>query len=168
MNFTQNKTVLIVDDDETFRCRLQRAFDVRGCGTRSASDGASALVLAKECSTDLAIVDFRMPGMNGIEISQELSRLCGSTLIILFTGYLSGIGTARSVLPRSAEVVSKPADVDQLIAASESARNALPESGLLRGSTRASEPQQNIFGSCVTRATFKMLRRDDFQSNASN
>jgi two-component system response regulator RegA len=109
------RVALIVDDDDIFRSRLCRAFESRGWETLGAADGAAALQLSSQSSPDLAIVDLRLPGMNGLDIVEGLRHLDETTCIIMLTGYGS-IATALSATKLGANhYLSKPADADQIL-----------------------------------------------------
>jgi two-component system response regulator RegA len=113
------KVVLIVDDDDAYRNRLCRAFADRGWKTTSGADGGAAIDLAAKSSPELAVVDLRLPGMNGLEIVRELHRLDDTICIIMLTGYGS-IATALTATKLGAShYLSKPVDADQIIAAYE-------------------------------------------------
>src|SRR5262245_25594855 len=79
--------VLIVDDDETFRGRLRRAFVQRNWEGEAVPSGDEALKFARDCSPDLVLVDLRMPAKNGLDVVQELRALDSSMTIIMLTGY---------------------------------------------------------------------------------
>lgn len=109
------RVALVIDDDDTFRSRLCRAFTSRGWEALAASDGAQALDLARQSSPDLAVVDLRLPGMSGLDIVQGLRSLDETTCIIMLTGYGS-IATAVTATKLGANhYLSKPADADQIL-----------------------------------------------------
>jgi two-component system response regulator RegA len=119
--------VLIVDDDETFRTRLQRAFEQRNWEAGVVASGVEALQFARERSPDLVLVDLRMPGMSGLDVVQELRALDSSMAIIVLTGYGS-IPTAISATKLGADYyLSKPADADQILGVYEHLRSAPAE-----------------------------------------
>ena len=62
MTLDVRASILIVDDDETFRRRLARALGDRGYDVRTAADYDSAMHSAHEDSPQLAVVDLKMPG----------------------------------------------------------------------------------------------------------
>lgn len=108
---------LVIDDDDVFRTHLRRALEKRGWEVREAPDGLCAIEFAKEQIPDLAIVDLRLAGMGGLEIIQRLRSLSETTTIIVLTGYGS-IATALSAIRLGAnDLLTKPADADQIIAA---------------------------------------------------
>jgi two-component system response regulator RegA len=112
-----DRIAVIVDDDDVFRNRLQRAFTERGWEAHAAADGGAGLGLAATHSPDLAIVDLRLPGTNGLSIVKELRGLDKTICIIVLTGYGS-IATALSATKLGADhYMSKPADADQILSA---------------------------------------------------
>jgi len=117
--FTPHTSVLIVDDDSTLRQRLARAFEERGFDVRTAADYDEAMRLAEDDSPEMAIVDLRMPGRSGLELTRDLHDLDPQTRILVLTGYGS-IATAIEAMRLGAmNYLPKPADVDDIIAAFE-------------------------------------------------
>jgi two-component system response regulator RegA len=131
---TPKPSVLLVDDDERLRSRLARAFEERGYEAQKASDYDSALAIAVVESTEFAVVDLRMPRKSGLEVVRELHRIDPSTKIVVLTGYGS-IATALEAMRLGAtHYLTKPADVDEVIASfdrdkPESAEGGDPDEG---------------------------------------
>jgi len=80
--------VLVVDDDAILRealCDLlsERGFDVVG----EAANGADGVALARERSPDVVLMDFRMPGMNGLEATTLIKAHDPLTQAVVFTAY---------------------------------------------------------------------------------
>lgn len=80
--------VLVVDDDEILRealCDLlsQRGFDVVG----EAANGVDGVALAMECRPDVVLIDFRMPGMDGLEATYLIKTHAPLTQAVVFTAY---------------------------------------------------------------------------------
>jgi DNA-binding NarL/FixJ family response regulator len=82
---------LIVDDSElvrkSLRTVLQANPDWEICG--EAADGESAVELFKELHPNIVILDFQMPGMNGIETARCMSKIAPAVPIVLFTQHAS-------------------------------------------------------------------------------
>jgi DNA-binding NarL/FixJ family response regulator len=97
-------TCLIVDDHEVvregLRLSLSRASHIRVIG--EASDGASAIALAERRRPDIVIMDVRMPGMDGLEATKELTQKVPDTAVLIFTAY-----SERSLLSRGLESGAK-------------------------------------------------------------
>jgi len=82
---------LIVDDSElvrkSLRTVLQANPDWEVCG--EAADGESAVALFQELHPNIVILDFQMPGMNGIETARRMSEIAPAVPIVLFTQHAS-------------------------------------------------------------------------------
>jgi two-component system nitrate/nitrite response regulator NarL len=83
----QTMRVVIADDHETYRSGLARA--IRRFGTLDlvgeAADGVEALEVVREASPDVALLDVRMPGLDGLEVARRLREL-GGVHVVLLTG----------------------------------------------------------------------------------
>lgn len=112
---TAARSALVVDDDDVFRNRLSRALEARGWQVSAAPDAESALAAAAAATPDLAIVDLRLPGADGLEIVRRLRVLSETTCILMLTGYGS-IATALTAIKLGADhYLGKPADADQIL-----------------------------------------------------
>ena len=114
-----SRSVLVVDDDDTFRERLLRAFRERGDDARGAATVPAALALAKEESPELAVVDLRMPGPSGLELIRALLEIDPTTRIVMLTGYGSIATAVEAVKLGAAHYLTKPADLDDILVAFE-------------------------------------------------
>ena len=111
-----NPTILVVDDDATFRTRLVRALCSRGYQTLEAGDVDSAIARAKQFKPARAIVDLRMPGKSGLDLISALMEIDESIQILVLTGYGS-IATAVEAVRRGAiDYLNKPVDTEQILA----------------------------------------------------
>jgi two-component system response regulator RegA len=108
---------LVVDDDEIFRTRLCRAFQLRGWDGVGAEGGDAALQAVHESAPDLAIVDLRLVDESGLDIVRRLRAADGALAIIMLTGYGS-IATALEAVKCGADhYLCKPVDAEQILAA---------------------------------------------------
>lgn len=110
-------SVLVVDDDELFRTRLARAFRGRGFDARTASSAEEAVESARRESPELAVVDLRMPGGSGLDVVRELKAIDPTTNVVVLTGYGSIATALEAVHLGATHYLTKPADVDDLLAA---------------------------------------------------
>lgn len=126
MTQDEKPTLLIADDDDTFRTQVARAFRRRDFDVRDAGDAEAAAKLARQDSPELALVDLRMPGDSGLDLVSALKTIDTTTNIVVLTGYGS-IATAVEAVKRGAtHYLTKPADVDEIIAAFNRAGHDLP------------------------------------------
>jgi CheY-like chemotaxis protein len=89
--------ILLVDDEAEIRRLLARRLSRRGYAVTAASDGNQALALLAEDAYDLAILDFMMPGMNGLELAAQCRLLYPDLKVLILTGspVISEIEMAR-------------------------------------------------------------------------
>lgn len=78
--------VLIVDDEELLRINLTDFLEDEGFYVKSASSGESALNFLRKEQFDIAIVDMRLPGMNGNTLIIEAHRIVPGLKFIIHTG----------------------------------------------------------------------------------
>ena len=117
MSTTESISILLVDDDDTFRERLARAFVQRGYDVRQAGSPSEAKASANDESPELALVDLRMPGGSGLELVRDLVEIDPSTNVVVLTGYGSIATALDAVRLGATHYLSKPADVDEILAA---------------------------------------------------
>ncbi len=108
------KNILIVDDEKGVADFLTIVLKKQGYKAFCASSGKQALEFCKKRKFDLALVDIKMPVMDGIEFLKEAKRLNPSLLFIMMTAYPS-IETAVEAMKEEAfDYITKPFDVNEL------------------------------------------------------
>jgi CheY-like chemotaxis protein len=107
--------ILLVDDEAEIRRLLARRLSRRGYAVTTASDGDQALALLAEGAYDLAILDFMMPGMNGLELAAQCSFLYPHLKVLMLTGspVISEIEVAR--YPCLRKPLENLEDLDQTV-----------------------------------------------------
>lgn len=78
-------TILCIDDDKAIRFALSRLFSLQGWRCLEAADSESGVRLFAEAQPEVVLVDYHMPGENGVETVRRLRRISRSTPIIVFT-----------------------------------------------------------------------------------
>jgi len=112
----QRLTILIADDHPVYRQGLERAIRDRPELelVAASSDGREALERIAQLEPDVAVVDVRMPGLDGLKIVAAAKRDGLRTKVVLLTGYEDS-GAAYSALAQGAAgYVSKASDHDEL------------------------------------------------------
>lgn len=113
--------VLVVDDQPTVRTALQRLFEREGWATVVAASGDEALRQiaggsAVDCAVDCAVLDVRMPGMDGLELFDELRERLPSLPIAFCSGFADDrVGRLLEADP-TVRFVAKPFSPRQLVA----------------------------------------------------
>ncbi len=107
--------VLVVDDDSGITDTLEDIFQDAGYDVTTASDGYSAIEKVKEGSYDVALLNIKMPGMNGVETYREIKKISPSIRVILMTAY-SVLDLVKNGLEEGAVgVFYKPLNIDKVL-----------------------------------------------------
>src|SRR5215472_5902011 len=110
---TQGK-LLIVDDELSVRDSLAKWFAEEGYDVATAENANEALTRVAQQGFDVALVDIKMRGTDGIELQRRLHEICPEMLVIIMTGYAS-VETAIAALKNGAyDYVNKPLDPDEI------------------------------------------------------
>lgn len=121
------RTILVVDDDTTFRGRLVRALGDRGLVVAAASNYDEAMSLAQVDTPELALVDLKLPGRSGLDVVRRLKELDSTTNVVVLTGYGSIATAVESVHLGATTYLTKPVDADQILAAFDGVHTSHPE-----------------------------------------
>ena len=109
-----DKSLLIVDDDNTFRERLSRAMEKKGFLVSQAEGVKSGIAAINSKNPAFAVVDLRLGDGNGLEVVKELQKINSKSKIIMLTGY-GNIPTAVAAIKQGAiDYLAKPADADDI------------------------------------------------------
>jgi DNA-binding NtrC family response regulator len=107
--------ILIVDDELVVRDSLQKWFDSEGYDAGAVSSGREALFAVQQKQYDLALLDIKMPGMDGMELQKKLREVDSDLTVVIMTGYAS-VETAVEALKMGAyDYITKPIDPDELV-----------------------------------------------------
>lgn len=109
--------VLVVDDLLASADTMKVLLESEGYVARIATDGESALAIARQFMPAVVILDIGLPGMNGFEVAQQLRKLpqTQDALLIALTGYGEAESRLRSQKAGFDHHVVKPADIDHLL-----------------------------------------------------
>ncbi|HEY7158375.1 MAG TPA: response regulator [Gemmataceae bacterium] len=111
-----NSASLLVVDDEADTCRnLSDILTDLGYQVDIALDGFAALELARRKPYDIALLDLKMPGMDGLTLYRELRKLRSSTVAIVVTAYATKAMAEEALAAGVWQVLAKPVDVGQLL-----------------------------------------------------
>ena len=108
----EDKSLLIVDDDNPFRERLGRAMEKKGFEVIQAESVKKGIQSVKEKKPAFAVVDLRLADGNGLEVVKQIQNSNSTSRIIMLTGY-GNIPTAVAAIKEGAiDYLAKPADAD--------------------------------------------------------
>jgi len=111
------RRLLIVEDDDALRSRLSKALRGRGFTVEEAADADQASHQAQAVAPELALVDLRLPGASGLDVVRRLGGLVPRPRIVVLTGYGSIATALEAVRLGAVHYLTKPADVDEIVAA---------------------------------------------------
>jgi CheY-like chemotaxis protein len=108
-------SLLVVDDDPDTCRNLSDILTDLGYRVDTAHEGPAALELVRRNAYDLALLDLKMPGMDGLTLYREIRKVRAATVAIIVTAY-AGKGTAEEALAAGAwQVLPKPVDFPRLL-----------------------------------------------------
>jgi len=113
--------LLIVDDEVRFLQTLTQRLTLRGFQVTAASNGAAALDAARDKRFDVALVDLKMPGMDGERVLELLKEGDPFTEVIILTGHGSVDSAVRCTQAGSYQYLQKPCETAELVAVLEKA-----------------------------------------------
>ena len=109
-----NARVLIVDDEKEFLEVMEERISVRGMEVATSMSAKEALTKIENEPFDAIIMDFQMPGMDGIDALKAIKEKKPELQIILLTGHASVKRGVEAIKEGALDFMEKPADVDEL------------------------------------------------------
>jgi len=141
--------ILIVDDEMVVRDSLGRWFSSEGYTAQPVSCGRDALETIQKAEYDVALIDIKMPGMDGIELQSRLHEADPDLTVIIMTGYAS-VDTAVTALKHGAyDYITKPVDPDELthlVSRALEHKRASREVARLREDLKENHPSTELIG----------------------
>lgn len=113
--------VLLVDDEVELVSHLQKRLKARGLAVATATSGDEAIEVADAETFDVAVVDLKMPGLDGLETLARLKELQPMMYAIMLTGHGSFEAAHESGKHDAYRFLTKPHDFDALLAVIEEA-----------------------------------------------
>ena len=106
---TQNQlTVFLVDDDEAIRLSLSRALAKRGYRVEAHASAASFLAAWSEERRGCLVLDYGMPGMNGLELQARLNAMGATLPVIFITGHGGVPESVQAIKGGALDFLEKP------------------------------------------------------------
>lgn len=111
-----NKPTLLVVDDDADTCRnLSDILTDLDYEVDTAPDGPTALRMLRQKAYDVALLDYKMPGMDGLTLYREIKKLRSGTVAIVVTAYASGTTREEALAAGAWQVLPKPVDFPRLL-----------------------------------------------------
>jgi CheY-like chemotaxis protein len=83
----KHMNILLVDDDKWIRDSMTLLFEAEGCVLKALETAEEGLEIIKKQKFDIAIVDYRLPNMDGLEFLERIGALVPNIMRILITAY---------------------------------------------------------------------------------
>ena len=127
----EDRSLLIVDDDDPLRVRLARAMQQKGFEVKDAKTVENAIKLLKSSPPKFALVDLRLEDGSGLDVVQEINKIKKDSRIVMLTGYGNLPTAVAAVKAGAIDYMAKPVDADDV------------EAALLAGPNSQAKPPEN-------------------------
>jgi len=147
---SDDKTLLLVDDDAPFLGRLARAMEGRGYVVSQAGSVAEGVRLAQSIKPRFAVVDLRLDDGSGLKVVAALHDVREEARVIVLTGYGNIATAVEAVKLGAVDYLSKPADADDVEAAllAEPGEKAIPPENPMSADRVRWEHIQRVYELC--------------------
>ena len=109
--------LLFVDDEEKFLKGMTQRLKLRDLVVHSFNNGVDALKAAKKETYDVALIDLKMPEMDGEELLKKLKQMIPTMEVIILTGHASEDSAVRTFRDGAYEYLMKPCELEELLSA---------------------------------------------------
>ncbi len=106
--------LLVVDDEQSMREWLTIALSQDGFEVESAASGEDGLKVLERTPLDLALVDLRMPGLDGLETLRRIKQVDESVSVVIMTAYATAETAVQALKEGAYDYIIKPFKVDEL------------------------------------------------------
>jgi CheY-like chemotaxis protein len=108
-------SILLVDDDKDICENMADIFTELGYHVDVAHQGRAALELVRGRWYDVALLDLKMPGMDGVALYREIRKIRAGMVAMLVTAYASGSAADEAISAGASYVIPKPVDMPRLV-----------------------------------------------------
>ncbi len=115
MTTDKRARILVVDDDADICRNLSDILTDLGFHVDCAQDGLSALDLVSRQPYDIALLDLKMPGMDGLSLYREIKKQRAGTVSLLVTAYATPATAEEALAAGAWKVIPKPVDFGELL-----------------------------------------------------
>jgi two-component system response regulator AtoC len=122
-----HSNILVVDDEPAMRAGMARVLKAEGYQVFTAASGAEALGMMASRPVNLAILDLKMPGMDGVELLKTIGQDHPGTRVIMVTGYPDVEAAVACIKLGALDYLVKPLSTGDFEALLEKTRNLLDQ-----------------------------------------
>ncbi len=152
--------VLVIDDDEVVGRSFDRVLSDKGYEVSTVLSGEEAMETMNESDFDVVFTDIKMPGMDGLEVTQRIKERCPWTPVVVITGYGSDENEARAAVLGASGFVRKPLTPEIIESVT---LKAMSESEVILEATEAANEVE-----VVAEAEVEIIEAKEVRSKAKN
>ena len=117
MNQAEEQTIrlLLVDDEEAFVHELSKRLSKRRVEATPAFNGTEALRRLRHKDFDVAVLDLKMEGMDGVEVLKIFQKMAPELPVIMLTGHGCQVSAQEALANGAFDYLSKPYDFEDLL-----------------------------------------------------
>ena len=141
--------LLLVDDEEAYVNTLAERMEMRDVGSRVALSGEEALAMLEDEPPDVMVLDLRMPGIDGMQVLEQVKKKHPQIEVIILTGHGSDKEEKEARRLGAFEYLQKPADTSHLL---KTVRSAWAKS--LKATVEFLKDSQEEFDKSMAAAAF--------------
>ncbi|MBI5638267.1 MAG: response regulator [Nitrospinae bacterium] len=101
-------TILVIDDEENIRNVLETVFTGKGYGVVKTANGFEAIKAVEGGGVDLAVIDIKMPGMDGMELLSRIKDHSAEFPVVIMTGFADVETAAKALKAGASDFLAKP------------------------------------------------------------
>ena len=113
--------IMLVDDEEAFLRTTKKLFERKGLRVTTATNGSEALEKLMQETIHVVVLDVKMPGMDGVTALKAIKSQFPLVEVIMFTGHASVDSAVDGLMSGATDYLTKPLDIEELIAKVEEA-----------------------------------------------
>ncbi len=149
----------IIDDDRSIRWVLEKALEKAGFNTESFESGNGLLEKLKDSQPDAIISDIRMPGIDGLELLEQIQDAFPKLPVIIMTAHSDLSSAVKSYKRGAFEYLPKPFDVNDAVAVAQRAVKHASESKSITTETTKVEAKEIIGEAPAMQEVFRAIGR---------
>jgi signal transduction histidine kinase len=113
----QQQAILVIDDEPGICLAVQRILEAEGCRVDVAHDGRTGLARVRSRPPALALIDVKIPDINGLELINLIHQVDPEIICIVITGYATVEMAVKAIKEGAYDFLTKPFSADALVLA---------------------------------------------------